>query len=571
MRPSRIVACLLAAVVIASPYLNLPGWTSGLATVVWFYALSLLGLNLIFGVTGMLALGQAAFMALPAYGTGVLDSFGIPFAICVATGIVGSLLVAKLMASIFVRLPGIFLAVGTLGFGYVVEGLARAFPSVSGGASGLVLARGRLIGDNTWYGIAVVALVIGTTVYAWLVRGIFWRQLRAIHHDELVAASVGIDVVAIKERAYLIGCAFAVIAGLLKAYYVGVVIPEDAGVDRSTEQLSTVMIGGSGYLLGPMFGSAVLQWLFVITGYIRNYELLVYGTVFFVTVLYAREGIAGWLSRLWKVLERYLDGKRGPMAVSRLAAKASASRIERERAGPCLTVERVSKRFGGVQALDSVSFTVEFGEIFTVVGPNGAGKSTLFNVVSGIEKATAGAIHLDGKDITSLPVHRRAALIGRSFQVARLIPDLTVLENVMVRLDQISPELSEPQREAIALEQIEYFGLGNVAFRPVRELSLGQHKLIDLTRAAVGNPPLVLLDEPAVGLTQDELANFADLLAKLQARGSAVVIIEHNIDFVSSVAIRGMVLDNGRPIALGATREILEDPRVNAAYFGALT
>jgi ABC-type branched-subunit amino acid transport system ATPase component len=140
----------------------------------------------------------------------------------------------------------------------------------------------------------------------------------------------------------------------------------------------------------------------------------------------------------------------------------------------------------------------------------------------------------------------------------------------MVRLDQIASELSESQRVNIALEQIDYFGLGNVAFRPTRELSLGQHKLIDLTRAAVGDPPLVLLDEPAVGLAPEELDNFADLLAKLQARDSAVVIIEHNIDFVSLVAKRGIVLDSGRPIALGLTKQILEDPRVNEAYFGAL-
>ena len=319
-----MVACLLGALVIASPYLNLlPGWTSGLAAVVWFYALALLGLNLIFGVTGMLALGQAAFMVLPVYGAGVLDSFGIPFAICVASGLIGTMLIAKVMASIFVRLPGIFLAVGTLGFGYVVEGLARAFPSVSGGASGLVLAKGRMIGDNAWYGIAVIALVVGTLVYAWLVRGAFWRQLRTIHHDELVAASVGIDVVKIKARVFLIGSAFAAVAGLLKAYYVGVVIPEDAGVDRSTEQLSMVMVGGAGHLLGPVLGTSVLQWLFVITGYIRNYELLVYGTVFFVTVLYAREGIAGWLSKLWKTAERLLDGKRDPKVIAPAVAKAS--------------------------------------------------------------------------------------------------------------------------------------------------------------------------------------------------------------------------------------------------------
>lgn len=569
MKASRLVALVLAVVAIASPFADiLPGWTPALATAVCFNTLSLLGLNLIFGVVGMLAFGQAAFMALPAYGAGILDNLGVPFALAVAIGIIGTICIAWLMARVFVRLPGVYLAVGTLGFGYVIEGLTRAFPSVTGGASGLVFARGRQISGEAWYAISIIVLVLGMAFYGWMVRNDFWRRLRTICHDELAAAVLGIDVARVKARVFTIGSAFAVVAGMLRAYYVGVVIPEDGGVDRSLEQVGMVMVGGLGYLFGPLIGTSLIQWLFIITGYAQRYELLIYGAAFLAAVIYARDGIAGWLVPVWDKLARRLDGPRVPPA---RAAPATPQTAEADsRRGICLTVEGVAKRFGGVQAIDNVSFEVRFGEIFAMVGPNGAGKSTLFNVISGIERPDAGSIRLAGRDLAPLAINERAPLIGRSFQVARLVPDLTALENVMVRLDQIAPDLAEDKRAGVAMAQLEAFGLGSLADRPVRELSLGQHKLIDLTRAAVGNPPLVLLDEPAVGLTTDELGHLARLLAQLSDRGSAVVIVEHNIDFVAGIAGRGVVLDSGRTIALGPTREILSDAKVHEAYFGAL-
>ena len=203
-------------------------------------------------------------------------------------------MLAKYTGRVFVRLPGIYLAVGTLGFGYFVEGIARAFPSFSGGASGLIFERGRRISDHFWYAIALIALVAGLIVYLRLVRGAFWRRLRTINHDELAAAVLGIHVGRSKEQVFLIGSAFAAVAGLLKAYYVGLAIPEDGGVDRSLEQLVMAMVGGPGYVLGPLFGTAAMQWLFVITGYAKSYVLLVYGAVF----LAAGTLSQGWYRRL---------------------------------------------------------------------------------------------------------------------------------------------------------------------------------------------------------------------------------------------------------------------------------
>ena len=275
-----------------------------------------------------------------------------PSSLAVIVGIAASILLARLVAWVFVRLPGVYLAVGTLGFGYVVEGLARAFPSITGGASGLVFSRGRAIGADAWYAIAIMMLILGLVVYAWYVRGAVWRRLRIICHDELAAAVVGIDVARVKATVFTIGCGFAVIAGLLRAYYVGVVIPEDAGVDRSLEQVGMVMVGGLGHFLGPLIGTALVQWLFMITGYASRYELVIYGAAFLAAVIYARDGIAGWIDGPWRRLARRLDGE-APRRACAAGADAAPCRGRQERRGLPLGrrgLEALRRRPGARQA-----------------------------------------------------------------------------------------------------------------------------------------------------------------------------------------------------------------------------
>jgi len=566
---------LLAVFLVALPYLGLlPGWTFSLATTVVLQAVALIGLNLIFGVVGMLAFGQAAFMALPAYIAAVLTELGLAFPVALVGGFVITVAVAGLVAGVFVRLPGVYLAVGSLGFGFTVEGLARAFPAWTGGASGLVFPYGRALNEHEWYVVAVVLLVIALLAYAWVVSGARWRCLRTIRHDELAAAVLGIDLTREKARAFTIGSVFAAAGGLFLALYVGVQIPEDAGVTRSLEQIGTILLGGAGFLFGPLVGAAVVNWLFVVAGYGARYELLIYGVAFLAVVLYAPDGIMGWITAVRLPFGGLLDQRNSVSEITVLpptfdqgAVAAAAGNSDEI----CLRIDNLSRRFDGLLAIDQVTFDVRAGEIFTLVGPNGAGKTTLFNIISGILAPSSGTVYLRGLDITGLRVDRRAPDIGRSFQVARLVPELSAKSNVLVRLDQIAPHLGERERHHLALAQLDRFGLAMLADRPVKELSLGQHKLIDLARAAVGDPALVLLDEPAVGLTESELLHLAAVLDALQRRGSAVLIVEHNIEFVTRVANRGIVLDSGRPIAIGPVKEIFADQKVRDAYFGALT
>jgi ABC-type branched-subunit amino acid transport system ATPase component/ABC-type branched-subunit amino acid transport system permease subunit len=561
-----IGAVALGAALVGLAWLDrIPGLTPGLICVAAFRALALIGLNLIFGVVGMLAFGQAAFMALSAYLAGIFALAGMPIVPALILALVIVVALARVLAEIFVRLPGIFLAVGTLGFGMVVEGLARAFPDVTGGASGLVFAQGRSISDGGWLVIAIAALSAGLIVYAWYVRGAVARCLNAIRNDELAASVLGIDVHREKAKVFTIGCAYSAVGGLLLFYYVGVLVPEDAGVARSLEQIGTLLLGGAGFIAGPLIGSFLVEWFFVLAGYAARFELLIYGAAFLAIVMFAPRGVSGMLLPLWR---QAFVRKQTPVSESKTAAIESSGRAGSGDA--CLSVQNVSRSFGGLDALSDVSFQVGFGDIFCLIGPNGAGKTTLFNIVSGVLRPDAGQIIVGGSEITGLPIHRRAGIIGRSFQTPRLVPELSVLENVMLRIDQLGPKLSELEKKRLALAQLRIFELEALAPNAVGAISLGQRKLIDIARAAVGQPPLVLLDEPAVGLAAGELLHLGQMMRTLSSAGCAVVIVEHNIEFVSDIAARGIVLDSGKTIAAGSVREIMTAENVRAAYFGAL-
>jgi len=562
-----LVIGLLAAACAASPYLGLPGWTPALATVVALLAISLMGLNLIFGNTGMLAFGQAAFVALPGYLAGMLSQHGrLPVWAAIVLALLLTVVIANAVGRIFVRLPGIFFAVGTLGFAFVVEGLARAFPSVTGGASGLVLDAGTTLSGDAWYAVALLTLLLALASYAALVRHGTARTLRVVHHDELAAAVAGIDVARVKVRVFTLGCAYSALGGLLLAFFVGVVVPENSGVSRSLEMVGMVMLGGPGRLLGPLLGAALAHWLFAVAGFAKQYEVLVYGAAFLGAVLFAREGLAGLLEAAWRRLSptRAAAPDVPPRADARHAAVADASN------GVRLRVDAVAKRFGGVQAISEASFEVAAGEVFALVGPNGAGKTTLFNIISGLEAPSGGRIFVAGRDVTGVDVHERAATVGRSFQVARLVPEMTAAENVMVRLDQIAPGTPEAAKRAAAHALLADFDLGDLAFARAGLLSAGQRKLVDIVRATLGPPSLLLLDEPAVGLTEAELDKLAELLRRLKLQHSAIVIVEHNMDFLRRVAGSGVVLHGGKVIAAGAVDAMLGDEAVRGAYLGAI-
>ncbi|NYT67594.1 ATP-binding cassette domain-containing protein [Pusillimonas noertemannii] len=567
-------AFFLGAIVFAlSPYFGIPAWTLTLATLVSFTAISLVGLNLIYGLTGMLSLGHAAFFAWPVYLGAILYALGLPWLISIPLALVIAIALAGLLGLIFIRLPGMYFAIGSLGFAFVTEGLARAFPSLTGGASGLVLVSAIRLEPEYWYALSLIALAVSLLIYRRLTVGGSYRTLKLIRYDELSSEVLGINVARVKLRIFIIGSAYAAVSGVFMAFFVGIIVPESGGVNMSLEYLSMTVIGGAGFLFGPVLGAVLVQWLFAIAGAADEYELLIYGLAFFLVVLYAPQGLSGLIASWWRKAVRSRTAS-GPVHLTLNADiddEVRPSPATRPPGTTCLEVSNISKRFGGLVAVSDVSLTVCHGQIVALLGPNGAGKSTLFNLISGIERPDTGKVSLQGHDLSNTPIFKRATKAGRSFQTPRLVPEMTVLQNVAMRLDNLSGSQHEAEINNTAYRQLIKYGLEKYANEPVHKVSIGSHKLIDVARASIGSPPLLLLDEPAVGLTEDEVSHLATMLNKLRSTGAAILLVEHNFEFVKSVADSVVVLDGGNVIAAGSVEDVMRSSKVQEAYFGALT
>jgi len=243
-------------------------------------------------------------------------------------------------------------------------------------------------------------------------------------------------------------------------------------------------------------------------------------------------------------------------------------------------VEGVTKKFSGIMALEGASIEVGQHERVGLIGPNGAGKTTFFNCMLGVLAIDAGKVRLAGRDVTRLPVHERARLgIGRTFQRLELFPDATVRDHLFVAervrrrtgwwRDLIG--LGRPRREEVERcdEVLELLGLGDLAEEPIERLSLGQCRLVEVGRALMTEPEVLLLDEPSSGLDQRETEALAQTLQEVQAdKGFAILLVEHDVDLVASFTTRSYVLDFGRIIYEGPTREVLASDEVRAAYLG---
>jgi branched-chain amino acid transport system permease protein len=579
----RATALLPLLGVLVLPGLVPEFWVT-LLSYIGMSALVTVGLVLLTGIGGQTSFGQAAFAGVAAYVTAVLSTqYAISPWLLLPLALGLTALAALLLGLVTLRLDGHYLPLGTIGWGISIAALFGTLPWLGGfngmsGVPGLALPflpkpSGRVVLGFIWL------LLLGVM---WLTRNLLdsrhGRAIRALNGGRLMAESMGVDTARTGLVIFVIAAVYAGLAGWLYAQVQGYVNPTPFSLTAGIEYLFMAIVGGAGWLWGGVLGSLVVtvlrdqlnDLLPRLLGRAGNFEAMAFAALVVLMLQRAPNG-------LWPMLLRWVPRHPRPNPVDApvLAPRTTSG-------ATTLAVTSLTRRFGGLLANQDISFAVNPGEIVALIGPNGAGKSTLFNLVTGVMRPSAGTITLGGQRIDGLPARRIARLgVARTFQHVRLLPERSVLDNValgahlrghasvlsaMLRLDRGE----ERRLLAEAARQIARVGLGAQLHTPAGDLALGQQRVAEIARALCLDPALLLLDEPAAGLRLQEKQHLATLLMQLRADGMAVLLVEHDMDFVMGLADRVVVLDFGRKIAEGRPEEVQRDKAVLDAYLGGV-
>ncbi|MES2936109.1 MAG: branched-chain amino acid ABC transporter ATP-binding protein/permease [Pseudomonadota bacterium] len=581
----RFAFPVFALLMLALPALPVPDFWITQSNYIGLYALVALGLVLLTGVANLTSFGQAAFVGIGAYTTAFLTvKLAASPWIALLLGIGLAVCAALVLGAVTLRMSGHYLPLATIAWGLALN-YTMANMDWLGKYDGLLgVPTLQLFGTDLGTGRGLHVLIWALALLAALgctrlLDSRPGRAIRSLKSGITMAEAMGISTFRYKLLVFVLAAVLAAVSGWLFAHFQRTVNPTPFSLGKGIEYLFMAVLGGIGQVWGAFLGAAVvkltedqLQVLLPrLIGASGNFETIVFGVVLVVVLKYAPDGLWTFISARMPRARRVRDWE---------GASALPARDKPARGEPLLHVEAVRKEFGGLVAVNDVSFAIDSGDIVGLIGPNGAGKSTTFNLVTGVLPLTAGEVRWRGQSIggmASRKIARRG--ISRTFQHVKMVPDMTVLENValggymrstsgalraMLRLDRAE----EKRLFAEAERQLARVGMADRMHELAGNLALGPQRLMEIARALCTDPALLLLDEPAAGLRYKEKQALAGVLRQLKSEGMSLLLVEHDMEFVMGLADRIVVMEFGTKLMEGTPAEAQASPAVRAAYLG---
>ena len=504
------------------------------------------------GPTHYISLATVAFFGIGAYTVAVLGEIWPWPAVLAAAGVIG-VVVALVVGLSTLRLSGIYFVIFTFGLSELIRQIVTWYEINVHRSVGRYIFMSITQEQIYWQLLALVALVF---LAGWLIgRSRLGLALRVIGNDEVVARHSGIDTTRAKLAMFAISALFMTLTGAVMAPRWTYIDPAIAFSPMlSFEVVIMALLGGAGSLFGALLGAVPLVLLFeVLTANFPTHFSILLGIVFVLIVYVLPRGVVGL----------FPSRPREVPPVSAAAADVKHSQ------GAPLEVVGLRKAFGGLVAVDNLSFSVKRGELIGLIGPNGSGKTTVMNLISGALSADAGSIQFKGRDLARTPAFRIARLgLARTFQLVRVLGSMTVIDNVMPGFAFRAAPLTGARAEAAAMALLARVGLADKAVLPATQLTYIDQKRLELARALALDPDLLLLDEWLAGLNPTELAQGIALIRSLRESGITIVMVEHVMDAIRSLCDRCVVMNVGRKIAEGPPASVLADKQVVQAYLG---